>query len=76
MKNRLPIALRTLGLFLLLISVGLPASVKLLHILGILQGWDGFGLFVIGVRLLPWLAGSGLLSLLLGVILGRKLRNA
>ena len=56
------------GSALLLLSFGVPYSVKFLHFLGILQGWDGFGLFVIGLQLLPYVGGASFLMLVVGVI--------
>jgi hypothetical protein len=45
---------------------------KGLHHLGTFQGWDGFGLFVIGIRAMPWLAGTGVLLLVMAAIKGTR----
>lgn len=72
-KTRLAPVLETLGVVLLVAFVALPASIKLLHNFGFLEGWDGFGFFVIGMRLLPWGAGFGIACLVIGIAL--KYRN-
>jgi hypothetical protein len=68
MRNRVSVALCWIGVALLVVSVAWPYSVKLLHNLGVFQGWDGFGLFVIGMQAMPWLAGAGVLLLVMAAI--------
>jgi hypothetical protein len=68
MKNRRSVVLCWVGVALLIASLGWPYSVKLLHNLGVFQRWDGFGLFVIGLRAMPWLAGTGVLLLVVAAI--------
>jgi hypothetical protein len=75
MRNRGALLLWWTGLALLIVSVGLPYSIKLLHRLGVLQGWDGFGLFVIGLRVMPWLAGLGLLLLVMAATNRKQSRS-
>lgn len=74
-KSRVPYALQILGVFLLLVFAAIPVSIKLVHNFGYLEGWEGFGLFVIGLRLLPWMASLGTLLFVLGTALrGRESR--
>jgi hypothetical protein len=68
MKNRGSVVLCWIGIAMLIISVAWPYSIKLLHDLGVFQGWDGFGLFVIGLRAMPWLGGTGVLLLLVAAM--------
>lgn len=63
MRNRTSFVLCWAGIAILIVSGGWPYSLKLLHKFGILQGWDGFGLFVTGLSLMPWLAGLGVILL-------------
>jgi len=71
-KNRLAQRFQMLGIVLLVAFVALPLSIKLLHNSGFLEGWDGFGLFVIGMRLLPWGTGLGIIFFILGIVLKGK----
>jgi hypothetical protein len=68
MRNRASVVLCWIGVAMLMVSVAWPYSVKLLHNLGVFQGWDGFGLFVIGIRAMPWLAGTGVVLLVMAAM--------
>jgi hypothetical protein len=72
MRNRGSVVLCWIGAALLILSVAWPYSIKLLHNLGVFQGWDGFGSFVIGFQAMPWLAGTGVLFLVLAAIQRRR----
>jgi hypothetical protein len=68
------VTLRIVGISLLLLAVCLPGIPILLHRAGVIQGWDGFGLLVLGQMLLPWLVGFGLLSIVISLFLSRSRR--
>jgi hypothetical protein len=75
-SNRMTRLLRIFGLSILLIFAGLPLLLKLLHNVGFFEGWEGFGWFDISLRLLPWMAGLGILSYILGVVLKTKTKES
>lgn len=74
MAHRGSAVLFWIGVTLLMGSVAWPYSIKLLHHLGVFQGWDYFGVFVIGLRAMPWLAGTGILLLVVVAIRRAKAR--
>ncbi len=62
-----------IGLIMLLAGLCLPAFIKMLGDLGVFGGgWGGFGLFVIAIKLRPWLAGCGALAMLVGAFTLRR----
>jgi hypothetical protein len=71
-NNRLIVTLRVVGISLLLLAVCVPGIPILLHRSGFIQGWGGFGFYVFGMLLLPWVVGLGLISLLISVAVKYK----
>jgi hypothetical protein len=63
----------SIGILLVLLGPCLPFFIRLLRELGFFGGpWGGFGLFVIAIKLWPWIAGCGALAILVGVLKLRK----
>ncbi len=75
MRHRTSVVLTWFGIVLLVVSPGWPLSVKVLHNTHILEGWEGFGAFALGMELWPWLAASGAVFLLAGLMMGAKTRR-